>query len=90
MIAGLVGGSVQFLKSKNYSFIAFASGMISSVSVALVFCWVAKDFKWLNDRQNTVNAIAWGLGISSSWIIDVAIPKIRNAFLSRAEKEVEK
>lgn len=89
MIAGLIGGSVQYLKSKNYSAVSFATGMLSSLSVATIFCWVSKDFKWFQERQNTVNAIAWVLGISSTWIIDVAIPKIRNAALKRAEKEVK-
>lgn len=90
MVAGLVGGSVQFLKSKNYSFIAFASGMTSSLSVAMVFCWFAKDITWFSNRQSTVNGVSWILGISSSWVIDVAIPKIREMLLSRIEKWTEK
>lgn len=89
-VVGVIGGAVQVFRSKNYSVAGFCFGLLSSFFVALVFCLVSKDYAFFTDRQNTVNAIAGLLGVSSHWVLDVLLPRIRQAILKKAENEVSR
>lgn len=89
-VVGVIGGAVQVFRSKNYSVSGFCFGLLSSFFVALVFCLVSRDYEFFNGRQNTVNAIAGLLGVSSHWVLDVLLPRIRAAILKKAENEVNR
>ena len=89
-VVGVIGGAVQVFRSKNYSVAGFCFGLLSSFFVALVFCLVSKDYSFFAGHQNTVNAISGLLGVSSHWVLDVLLPRIRQAILKKAESEVNK
>ena len=90
MLIGFLGGVIQIIRSKNYSFKIFVAGVFSSIFVALIICLVGKDTTWFENKQGILLSICGISGTASNWICDVVFPKFLKKIFDRAGKEIDK